>query len=430
MKKTTSLLLFSLVLWLVTASTVQAQTNLGSLLGQLDSAQRAAYLRNLDSLGKRFNSNSLALDPAIDSLNRAMLGRNPLAGVDSLGFFTGALDSFFRMYRPTDSLGIRDRDTILGEYARLKKVSIPFADSLNGLFGKNQGNLLSSTGVPVANYPLDNSLWKNGEDSLGLNLKNQLKAVPAKGLGGFAPVLGQLFNKNNFKLELFSGMQSIEVAYFSLRQSLQLPVIGLRTVEQFNSLWETRWQMQGSWNTTDVKAVAAGEKVFVAQEAKSPELLQMEFAAMFNPGISIFSNSNRSVRLISSLGIEVSTYAPAHRNLDASSLKNKGFATGVGPQMGAGFALSTGAFTTFALGTMSYGNVICKAENANGYIFSPYTFFSTCITAGVRYGNAFTMRYEIRSNDWGSNQKNNPGYAKNARTNQITVGIPISGLTR
>lgn len=430
MKKTTSLILFSLVLWLVTASTAQAQTNLGSLLGQLDSAQRAAYLRNLDSLGKRFNSNTLALDPAIDSLNRAMLGRNPLAGVETVDFFTSAIDSFFRAYEPTDNRSIRNYDAVFGEYVRLKNSAIPFADSIRGLFGNYQGYLLSSRGIPVRNYPLNDSIWEDGGNLLSLDLKNQLEDVSPSRLGNVAPILRQLFNRKNFKLELFSGMQSIEVAYFSLRQSLQLPVIGLRTVEQFNSLWETRWQMQASWNTTDVKAVAAGEKIFIAQEAKSPELLQMEFAAMFNPGISIFSNSNRSVRLISSLGIEVATYAPAHRNLNASSLKNKGFATGVGPQMGAGFSLTTGTLTTFALGTMSYGNVISKADNANGYIFSPYTFASTCITAGVRYGNAFTMRYEIRSNDWGSNQKNNPGYAKNARTNQITVGIPISGLSR
>lgn len=434
MKKTTFLLLLSVVLWLITTSNIEAQTTAGPLVGQLDSAQRSNYLRNLDSLSKRFNTDSLRLSSGIDSLNKAILGKNPLNGIDSSGFFRIALDSFFRLYKPKDSLGIKDRDTILGEYGRLKNISIPFGDSLKGLFGTYNDSLLSSTGVPIPNYPLNDSIWKRGQDSLRFDLKNLFKSDSTKadslrGIGRFIPVFGMLFNKNNFKLELFTGIQSTKVAYFSLRQNLELPVIGLRTVEQFNSLWESRWQMQASWNPVDVKATS-GETVFVAQEAKSPELLQMEFATMFNPTLSIFSNSRRTVRLVSSLGMEVSTYAPAHKNLNASSLQNKGFATGIGPQMGAGFSLTTGPITAFALGTMTYGDVIRQTDNQRKYNISPYTFFSTCIMAGVRYGNAFTMRYEIRSNDWGNNQKNKPNYAKNARTNQLTVGIPLSGLSR
>lgn len=434
MKKSTFLFLFSVALWLTTTSNIEAQTNAGPLVGQLDSAQRSNYLRNLDSLSRRFNTDSLKLSSGIDSLNKAILGKSPLNGIDSAGFFRIALDSFFRLYKPNDSLGIRDRDTILGEYGRLKNISIPFGDSLKGLFGTYQDSLLSSTGVPLPNYPLRDSTWKRGQDSLRLDLKNLFKSDSTKadslrGVGRFIPVLGQLFNKNLFKLELFSGAQNTEVAYFSLRESLTLPVIGIRSVEQFNSLWESRWQMQASWNTVDVKATS-GETVFIAQEANSPELLQMEFATMFNPTLSVFSNSSRTVRLISSLGMEVSTYAPAHKNLNVSSQKNRGFATGIGPQMGAGFSLTTGPITAFALGTMTYGDVIRQTENQRQYTISPYTFFSTCITAGVRYGNAFTMRYEIRSNDWGNNQKNNSNYAKNARTNQITVGIPLSGLSR
>ena len=434
MKKSIFLSLFSVVLWLTTTSNIEAQTNAGPLVGQLDSAQRSNYLRNLDSLSRRFNTDSLKLSSGIDSLNKAILGKSPLNGIDSAGFFRIALDSFFRLYKPNDSLGIRDRDTILGEYGRLKNISIPFGDSLKGLFGTYQDSLLSSTGIPLPNYPLRDSTWKRGQDSLRLDLKNLFKSDSTKadslrGVGRFIPVLGQLFNKNLFKLELFSGAQNTEVAYFSLRESLTLPVIGIRSVEQFNSLWESRWQMQASWNTVDVKATS-GETVFIAQEANSPELLQMEFATMFNPTLSVFSNSSRTVRLISSLGMEVSTYAPAHKNLNVSSQKNRGFATGIGPQMGAGFSLTTGPITAFALGTMTYGDVIRQTENQRKYTISPYTFFSTCITAGVRYGNAFTMRYEIRSNDWGNNQKNKPNYAKNARTNQITVGIPLSGLSR
>jgi hypothetical protein len=363
-------------------------------------------------------------------LNNAIFGRNPLTGIDSVGFFRNSLDSFFRLLKPTDSLGIRDRDTILGEYNHLKNVSIPFADSLRGLFGKYQDSLLSNTGVPVANYPLNDSLWHRGEDSLRLDLNNRFKADSPKGLGNFAPVLNLLFNKDNFKIELFSGLQNIQAAYMSLRQNLELPVIGLRTVEQFNSLWESRWQMQSSWNTVDVKATV-GEKAFVAQEAKSPELLQAEYAMMFNPILSIFSNSNRSVRLISSLGIDVSSYAPAHKNLDLPSQKNKGFTTGMGPQIGAGFSLKAGAITTFALGTMTYGEVVtqAKADRPRVYNSDSYTFVSTCITAGVRYGNAFSLRYENRTSNWADNI-NNAGFKKNARTNQVTVGIPLSGLSR
>lgn len=428
MKKTTSLLFFSLVFWLATTNTMQAQTNLGSLIGQLDSTQRAAYLRNLDSLNRRFNAGSLNLNLAIDSLNNAIFGRNPLTGIDSVGVFRNSLDSFFRLLNPTDSIDIRDRDTILGEYDRLKNASIPLADSLRGLFGKYQDSLFLSNGIPVTDYPLNDSAWHRGGDSLRLDLNNLFKDNSAKGLGNLAPVLNLLFNKNNFKIELFSGLQNTQVAYMNLQQNLELPVIGLRTVEQFNSLWESRWQMQSSWNVADVKATA-GERVFIAQEAKSPELLQGEYAMMFSPILSIFSNSNRSVRLISSLGIEVNTYAPAHKNLDELSKKNKGFATGIGPQIGAGFSLKTGAITTFALGTMTYGEVICKAERPREYLSSPYSFFSTCITAGVRYGNAFSLRYENRTSDWADNI-NNASFKKNARTNQITVGIPLTGLSR
>ena len=437
MTKTTSLLLYSLAFWLAASSTIQAQTNLGPLIGQLDSSQRATYLRNLDSLTRKFNVDSLKLSIAVDSLNRGIFGQNPLLGInDSVGGFRIAIDSFFHLFKPTDSLGLRDRDTLLGEYGRLKNISISFADSLKGLFGNYQDSIFLSSGVPLANYPLNDSLWLRGSDSLRFNVTNLFKSDSTKpdslrGLGRFAPVLDFLFNKNNFKIELFSGLQNNEVAYLSLRQKLGLPVIGLRTVEQFNSLWESRWQMQGSWNMNEVQATS-GERVFVAQEAKTPELLQGEFAIMFNPVLSIFSNANRSVRLISSLGIEISTYAPAHKNIDVLSINNKGFTTGMGPQIGAGFSLQMGPITTFALGTMTYGEVLTKAkvDRPRVYYADSYTFFSTCISAGIRYGNAFSLRYENRTSDWADNIKATTGFLKNARTNQVTVGIPLSGLSR
>jgi hypothetical protein len=393
----------------------QAQnwTDFGAILSQLDSAKRADYLRNLVSLQNAAKLGLFDFSPAMDSLNLAAgAGIDPTTGLNTqLPSITLGRDTLEFLLNGAN-LSSLDSLSILNEYDFLTGVWTTRSDSLYQVFENNSAafdnaNLINGTGYPVTQQQYGATL-----DSSKVNLLNGFTNSQPNGVGNVSSSINQLFSPQNFtQLEIFGGRQSATAAYYRFAYEVNVPVIGVRSVEQFDRTWEPRWRAQGSWFIAEPQF--SGENSDPTLQKNTPFMFNGNFDMMYNPEIS------SGVRLITLMGVDMATYAPQHRNSAIpATLDNRGFTTGWGPVIGAGLATTIGGVTVYGLSTLSYGDVV--QPNA---ALTKYRYRSSRIEAGIRLANAATLRYEIGlSNNW-ANDGN-----KHVRYNQITVGLPTSGL--
>jgi hypothetical protein len=416
-------ILFSSVLLVLLAwggDRVQAQTwnGFGSILAQMDSSKRADYFKHLQTLQNAGKLGIFDFSQAMDSLRIYSNGANPIGGLDSLILDVDVSignDSLLPLLNGA-GLGSLDSLTILNEYDFLGQIWTTRSDSLYQVFDQSTGAFNNAPYVPVDGYGVDSQVWVDNLDSLVTNQQGTFDVTNAQGMGDFQSVVNDLFNPQNFtRIEMYAGRQSASANYYGLKYDVDLPVIGFRSVEQFNQLWEPRWRIQGSWFTSTTSVV--NQELVQKFEAKSPFMLNGGFDVMFNP---TFNAPGGEIRLLTLLGIDVATYAPAHRNNTyAASQQNVGYTTGWGPIIGGGIATEVGDVVVYGLGTIAYGDVICQP----GQRVSGYRYRSNRIEAGIRYANFATLRYEVGlSNNWAA-----PG-DKSVRYHQVTVGLPTTGL--
>jgi hypothetical protein len=143
------------------------------------------------------------------------------------------------------------------------------------------------------------------------------------------------------------------------------------------------------------------------EEGFHPLLLRGDYAMMATPRIGRWGNT--SFRMISSLGLEFGTYAPAHRDYAPPlTTYNVGFATGFGPQVGGGFAMTTGQLVIYSLTTACYGKTLG----------SKYDYLSRQIETGMRFGNVINVRYSTGHISWQELDNRRASIR-----HQLTVGI-------
>lgn len=393
----------------------QAQdwTDFGAILSQLDSAKRADYLRNLVSLQNAAKLGIFNFDPAMDSLNLAAgSGIDPTTGLNTqLPSITLGRDTLEFLLNAAN-LSNLDSLSILNEYDFLTGFWTTRSDSLYQVFENNSTAFDNAHLIDQTGYPVTQQQYGAAVDSSTTNLLNGFANSQPNGVGNFQSGLNQLFSPQNFtQLEIFGGRQSATAAYYRFAYEVNVPVVGVRSVEQFDRTWEPRWRAQGSWFIDTPQF--SGENSDPTLQKNTPFMFNGNFDMMYNPEIS------SGLRLITLLGIDLATYAPPHRNSAVpATLDNRGFTTGWGPVIGGGLATTIGSVTVYGLSTLSYGDVV-QSDAA----VTKYRYRSSRIEAGIRLANAATLRYEIGlSNNW-ANDGN-----KHVRYNQFTVGLPTSGL--
>ncbi|MBC7775387.1 MAG: hypothetical protein H7246_08110 [Phycisphaerae bacterium] len=390
------------------------------LLSQMDSAQRAEYLESLGTLQNITNQGTYNFNSALDSLNASLDGQNP--AMPSLGAMLppdSIVGNYLTTFLNSSNFGTQDSLSLLGEFDLINAFQATHLDSLYNLFGTYQNQFNSPPQLPNT-YP-GSSDWLANVGTLISNQDSAFVSIPALGLGGFDAALDQLFDPTVFtRIEIFAGVQNARTSYYGLDEAITAPVFGIRSVEQFNKSWEPRWRVQSSWlnNKSDV---INNETITQQVKGFSPFIINGSFDVMYNPTIVPGSNGV-PVRLLTMLGMEAGTYAPAHRNpADPTSFNNKGFTTGWGPVLGTGVSSRVGNLTIYALGTVSYGKVVYGSEPHA----TNYRFRSNRLEAGVQYANAVTVRYE---NTISANWANDGN--KHVRFHQVTVGLPTTGLFR
>ena len=419
-----SLFITLVALFYLNTSHAQIANDYSALLEQADSTQRADFLSMLENM-------DVDLVDLNDSLNNSgvqtglydlLQGQNPIMNLDSLieewsvgrGLLLNGLTDMGTDPLEIDSVLVtfdNINDTWNENVVDLSTIFDEYSDDIN-----NANDPSNPLGVTVTDPT------SAGLDSLELDLENALENTDINP-GGFSDVIGQLFNENLFtQFEIAYGRKAVNVNYYSSNYSLtmeDLQVLRIGTVPTFASDWEARWHMSGSWSGEEVGPISNSEIVSQAENESivNPLTIDCDFAFMYNPKIVWFNGGDGqmvTVRLITSLGVEVSTYVPDHINPDIPfTLDNEGFTTSCGPQLGTGFSVATGPITAYTLGTIAHGVV------GNG----PYNYTSMNFTAGVRFGNAINIRYSMGHQDWAPDQ--------NKRVNtlqQFTVGVILDEL--
>lgn len=390
--------------------------NFGPILSQLDSVQRVQFLANLNTTQNSLNLDSLNLGAALDSLNNAIVGSNPTSNLDSLAADWGIQRDSLASWLPGTTLNVADQDTVLSEFDRIKEIWFNNNDSITRAFGIYQDSLQGNVPGFGTSFDTLGTQHQLGLDSLNNNLANALINAPANGVGNLGSIFNQIFNKNLItSLEMYGGRLTSTGSYYTNNFATPANVIGVRSVEQFDRSWEPRWAFQISGTTKPLGDASNGEKSAASGNSTfNPLSIDGNFSIMYNLEL-ISVGENLPVRLISLVGIEASTFCPTYREFNQPFTNtNKGFTTGWGPQVGAGFSTKIARFTAYTLGTLSYGEV-----NLGG---PGYYYFNTQVEAGIRFDNKVTMRIRTGTTTWA------PQNHKIFKSHQVTIGLPLSAL--
>jgi hypothetical protein len=385
-----------------------------TILSQLDSAQRSQYLKNLNTMPPT----STGLNVPLDSLNKYIAsGINPATGVIPLiPPFSIASDS---LRSSTQFLGLDsvDNASLQGQLSTVLGSFQLNQDSLVKTFGQNQTRLQTAPTVPINSLEQRTFDFANTLAILKIDQQNSFDPRNNGDLGNMSGLLRELFNRNTFTaIEIFAGKQQSNVNFYNISYKTDLPVVGIRSVEQFNKLIEPRWRAQGSWFGANTVAGTNNELSF---QKNSPFMLNASIEMMYNPQVTI---AGQSVRILSLLGIDAALYAPAHRmsGIVATS-RNVGNTTGWGPIVGTGLSTTVGNTTVYTITTVSYGDVVTGSNAA----LTNYKYRSFRAEAGVKVGNLAVIRYEISAgNQWARDNNKRVGYQ------QLTLGLPLTGLFR
>ncbi len=391
---------------LLSSSSAYSQWSLfAELLTRLDKPTHAIVNGNMDSTIGNFTFDHSQGNDAWQTLDGEIQQGNPVGNFDDtwLDDLGAGLDLLgFKL--PNLGLDPPDQDTILGE-----------AGHLLDLFQNNQDSLGNSFGLYQDELTFDSSNWSLvvigfddiNQENLGVlqdtfDLINS--QIDPQGPVNFTSLIQQVFNSTTFPdLELAFGIQQASLKYWELPYDAQARTVRVGSVPRFQKNViqckdgitrlpiEARWHAQVSWISEHTSNSDFTRKAVEAEGAFNPLLLDGEFAMMAIPVVGRWGNT--TFRVISSVGLEAGTYAPAHRNFEPPfTLPNKGFATGFGPQVGAGFAMVNPSLTIYTYGTTAHGDAL-RAR-------LPYKYNSSFLNAGIRYADIINVRYRTGKVTW------------------------------
>lgn len=402
------------------------------LLNQFDVGTNQFFFDNLDSLNGNWNPNLNPSGDLFGDLDNNLLDSIPSGNLDStylLGLDAG-LDTLLA-HLPGFGLSGTDQDTLLGELDWINGIFNNNSDSLGGLFGQYHDSL-----ALVPNYWDITVINSDSMHNEQLNyLQDSVNIIGGQsdpnGLGNFSHIFGNVFDVNIFPdIELAFGTQNSNLKYYNDKYGADAKIVRIGSVPRFDKTVsvghdgirpvfpiEARWHVDVSWTNEAHPTPQYGDEI-VHNEGYSkgfnPLMMSGDFAIMATPGIGTLGNT--SFKLITSLGTEFGTYAPSHSDYARPfTSNNKGFMTGLGAQVGAGFSFTTGAITAYSLATFTQGQALRSLK--------PYQYTSRRYEVGIRYGNIINVRYSTGYVSW---QEFENRQAK--INNQFTVGIILAEL--
>ncbi len=438
---------FSLPILLVLGFTMahqraSAQWNLFSqLLNQTDTSLFNQFFNNLADVDTTWSVNHVQGNDMLNHLYDDLDLSNPGGALD-FSYITGidaAIDTLIN-HLPGYNLDSLDQDTLLGEIVHIQNIFDSNFDSLANLFNQYQDSLSFDSinwNVTIIDFnDISDDHFNLLQDSLNFFTGSDQPIGPHN----FTGLISKLFSSAFFPdLELAFGRQSANLEYWGLRYGAEAKVIRIGSVPRFDKVFihtrpgmelrlpiEARWHFEASWNPVtrhetfnDINNVLApnyniGKAPAFGDKGFNPLLLSGDFAIMATPKIGRWGNTY--FRILTSLGMEAGTYAPAHREYRSPYTSyNKGYATGYGPQAGGGFSMATGSLVIYTMTTVAHGTLV--------HCPMPYKYNSWRIEAGMRFGDIINVRYSKGRMSW---QDHNNRRAEIGH--QVTVGIILKQL--
>ncbi len=382
MKQIYSMVIAALCLAL-SAGTAEAQwSDLAPVFEQLDSTERANFLENLDALQESWHYGSIELGSIVDSLANGLSVYDPTAPVDSMLMAWSANRNDLLAMLDSSNLDMPDSLALIMEYDRVNDIWNMNLDSLNAVLELYSDSTVFSPGLAdeaVQRFEVFEGLWTQSFNQLQESLKHGFNLTEPEGINELQEVVDTLFS-SMFDLELAYGQEFVDARYYGEAYSVVASAIRLGSVPQFDRPWEARWHVKGSFFFAD-EEFAEETSSFI--EGLNGLLCDGQFALMYNPMITC--TNGITFRLYSSLGMEVSTYVPAHVTPGLEETRdNVGNTTGYGPQMAAGMIVNVGSTTLYTFGTLAQGDVFNSPD---------YEFRARSVNAGLRIGNAVNILY-------------------------------------
>ncbi|MEY3050242.1 MAG: hypothetical protein RLY31_27 [Bacteroidota bacterium] len=384
------------------SQSVYAQWGLfAGLLGQLGDTTQQQFSVQWGGLDSTLSVDQQAYNAQLQELYGLLGQPSPGGGLDS-SWLSGLDAGQDTLAGLLPDLGIAGSDTVLTILDSVQNLAGASFDSLGGLLGQYQDSLSfdsANWNVQIIGFDSLN------EVQLGI-LQDTFAQVSLSesdaGAGVLSGLLGQLFDESIFPdFELAFGRQEAQMKYYEEEYAAQAMVFRMGSVPRFDREVpggrhsrlpiEARWHVQASWLSRPLDAYLQDPENRSGQPEAGfhPLLLRGDFAMMATPGLGQWGNT--SFRMISSLGMEFGTFAPAHRDYAPPfTTYNKGFATGFGPQAGGGFSMTTGPLVIYALATVSHGKTI---NSDNRYV-------SRQVTTGMRFGNTIHVCYSTGESSW------------------------------
>ncbi len=405
---------------------------LTDLFHQMDNGTNQFFFDNLDSLNGNWDTNYDPNGDMFGQLYGNLLDSIPPGNLDStyLDGLDAGLDTLL-VHLPGYGLSGTDQDSLLGELDWINGIFNNNFDSLGGLFGQYNDSLALTPNYWDINIINSDSLHNDQLNYLQDSFNLVGGASDPNGLGNFSHIFGKIFDVNIFPdIELAFGTQSSDLKYFQDKYSADAKIVRIGSVPRFDKNVsnipgdnspifpiEARWHVDVSWINEAHATPQFGDENIQnngATKGFNPMLMSGDFAIMATPGIGTLGNT--SFRLITSLGTELGTYAPSHSDYARPfTSSNKGFMTGLGAQVGAGFSFTTGAVTAYSIATFAQGQALRCPK--------PYPYTSRRYEVGIRYGNIINVRYSTGFVSW-QDQENRQANIRN----QFTVGIILAEL--
>lgn len=410
--------MMAVLFFLLSLSTAQAQiwADLTPIFEQLDAGDREDFSNDLTDLIDEFDYNSFQLNGAIDSLFLGLGGLGVNGPIDSMLAAWGNNRDNLLEFLDNSGLGMGDSLLIISEYDRVNELWYLNLDSLNQVLNNYQDTIPFDPDLADEagdRFEVFEGLWTQIFGDLQEMVEGGFDATDPNGIGNFRPVLDTLFG-SLFDLELAFGQENANAFFWGEEYSIRTSVMRVGSVPRFNTSWEARWHLQGSFFNADETNVRETTSI---EEGFNSFLCNAQFAIMYNPIINCVGGT--VFRLYSSLGFEMNTYAPAHNLADDRRVGNT---TGYGPQMGAGMIVNVGdAISFYTFGTLSTGQVV---DEDSFWSNTGYRHSSRSINAGLRYGNAVNLLYTHGTGDWARNGN------KSVEFSRITLGIILDTLGR
>lgn len=402
-----------LIMLLPLSTNAQEWGDLGAIIGQLDSTEQINFLEELDNLQDSWHYGSVELGSIVDSLANGLPIYDPTAPVDSMLDAWANNREEILMILDTANLNMMDSLLIINEYDEINEIWDLNLDSLNSALELINDSLLFSPGLieeAVVRFEVFEGLWNQIFDELEDELLDDIDLSDPQGLGSnIMEVFDTLFSESMFDLELAYGQEFADVRFYDENYTVTANVIRLASVPRFDTDFETSWYLKGSYfiaddmNTLDAPSIQQGFNGFLCDGG---------FSVMYNPMISC--TNGVTFRLLSSLGMELSTYVPSHIRTGFEG--NVGKTTGYGPRMGAGMIVTVGSNAFYTFGTLSQGDIV------NG-IDDTYRYHSRTVNAGLRVGDAINVLYTTGVGIWAPNNNKRVDY------HRVTLGLILDELT-